>query len=128
MFHLCQIASYKCEPCNQTFPTPQSTDSTSLGILTNYSLKALQFTHLPVQRMQIKRLNFPILKHLKICTGRQRNSDIDNEAEDTTDLEDLIEEMNDKVGQTNESYFPFPSKIFALLYLLLNSPHPIAYC
>ena len=29
-------------------------------------------------------------------------------------LEDLFEEMNDKAGQSNGSYFPFPSKIFAL--------------
>ena len=37
----------------------------------------------------------------------------------------IFEEMNDKAGQTNGSYFPFPSKIFAQLYLLLNSPHPM---
>ena len=56
------------------------------------------------------------------------DSDTDNEAEvgtDTTDLEDLFEEMSDKAEQTDGSYFPFPSKIFALLYLLLNSPHPM---
>ena len=54
-----------------------------------------------------------------------RDSDIENETEDTTDLEDLFEEMDDKAGQSNGSYFPFPSKIFALLYLLVNSPHPM---
>ena len=68
--------------------------------------------------MQMKRLNFPILT-------ATRDSDIDNEADDTTDLEDLFEEMNDKAGQINGSYIPFPSKIFAQLYLLLNSPHPM---
>eukprot|EP00731_Ephydatia_muelleri_P036246 Em0223g1a len=26
---------------------------------------------------------------------------------------------------TNESYYPFPSKIFALLFLLVYSPHPM---
>ena len=56
-----------------------------------------------------------------------RDSDIDNEADDTSDLEDLFEEMNDKAGQTNGSFFfSFPSKIFAQLYLLLNIPHPIS--
>ena len=35
------------------------------------------------------------------------DSDIDNEAEDMTDLEDLFEEMNDKAGQSNGIYFPF---------------------
>ena len=54
-----------------------------------------------------------------------RDSDIENEAEGMTDLEDLFEEMNDKAGQSNGGYFPFPSKIFALLYLLVSSPHPM---
>ena len=54
-----------------------------------------------------------------------RDSDIENEAEGMTNLEDLFEEMNDKAGQSNGSYFPFPSKIFALLYLLVSSPHPM---
>ncbi|KAL5479434.1 hypothetical protein EMCRGX_G022955 [Ephydatia muelleri] len=39
-----------------------------------------------------------------------------------SELEDLIEEIRE---QSNESYYPFPSKIFALLYLLVNSHHPI---
>eukprot|EP00731_Ephydatia_muelleri_P038850 Em0941g1a len=39
-----------------------------------------------------------------------------------SELEDLIEEIRE---QSNESYYPFPSKIFALLYLLVNSPHPM---
>ncbi|KAL5516180.1 hypothetical protein EMCRGX_G001454 [Ephydatia muelleri] len=37
-----------------------------------------------------------------------------------SELEDLIEEIRE---QSNESYYPLPSKIFALLYLLVNSPH-----
>ena len=42
-----------------------------------------------------------------------------------SELEDLIEEIRE---QSNESYYPFPSKIFALLYLLVNSPHPMVWC
>ena len=39
-------------------------------------------------------------------------------------IEDLLEEMNDKAGQSNVSYFPFPLKVFTLCteYLLVNSP------
>ncbi|KAL5510161.1 hypothetical protein EMCRGX_G005656 [Ephydatia muelleri] len=39
-----------------------------------------------------------------------------------SELEDLIEEIRE---QSNESYYPFPPKIFTLLYLLVNSPHPM---
>ena len=42
------------------------------------------------------------------------------------DFEDLFKEMSDKTGQSNSSYFPFPSKIFAL-YLLVNSPRIPCY-
>ena len=95
------------------FPTAQSTDSTSLGVLTNYLLKALQFTHLPVHRMQMKSLNIDSERSEDMYGTATRDSDVDNYAEDTTDL---FEEMNDKAGQSNGRYFPFPSKIFALLY------------
>ena len=69
-----------------------------------------------------------LLDSVDVGRTETRDSDTDNEAEvgtDTTDLEDLFEEMSDKAEQTDGSYFPFPSKIFALLYLLLNSPHPM---
>ena len=39
--------------------------------------------------------------------------------------EDLIEEIRE---QGCGSCYPFPSKIFTLLYLLVNSPHPMVWC
>ena len=32
---------------------------------------------------------------------------------------------DDPYYQYDESYYPFPSKIFALLYILVSSPHPL---
>lgn len=40
-----------------------------------------------------------------------------------SDVKDLLEEVNSKDEGAN--YYPFPSKLFFFLYLLIHSPHPI---
>ncbi|KAL5489442.1 hypothetical protein EMCRGX_G018534 [Ephydatia muelleri] len=57
---------------------------------------------------------------LPVHTDESKDEEMDFGEE--SELEDLIEEIRE---QSNESYYPFPSKIFALLYLLVNSHHPI---
>eukprot|EP00731_Ephydatia_muelleri_P001801 Em0001g1801a len=57
---------------------------------------------------------------LPVHTDESKDEEMDFGEE--SELEDLIEEIRE---QSNESYYPFPSKIFALLYLLVNSPHPM---
>lgn len=54
-----------------------------------------------------------------------------NEYDSVSESEILDEEEEENETFYNEdsgyhsSYYPFPSKIFALLYLLVNSPHPL---
>ncbi|KAL5484156.1 hypothetical protein EMCRGX_G020604 [Ephydatia muelleri] len=57
---------------------------------------------------------------LPVHTDESKDEEMDFGEE--SELEDLIEEIRE---QSNESYYPFSSKIFALLYLLVNSHHPI---
>ena len=126
MYDLCQLASYKCEPCNQTFPYPSKYRQHIAGRPHKLFVESLAIHTSNSTPNAIEEVELPDSETSEDMYGTAtRDSDIDNEAEDTTDLEDLFEEMNDKAGQTNGSYFPFPSKIFALLYLLLNSPHPM---
>lgn len=117
VFYLCQIAYYKCEPCNQTFPFPSKYRQWASSQIIHPS------TSTPNANVEVELPDSETSEDM--YRTATRDSDIENEAEDTTDLEDLFEEMNDKVGQSNGSYFPFPSKIFALLYLLVYSPHPM---
>ena len=57
------------------------------------------------------------------------NDDDDNDDDDDDDddvdafsLEDRFEDLDRENGG---SYSPFPSKLFALLFVLVNSPHPM---
>lgn len=48
--------------------------------------------------------------------------EIDDDYDTSEDLEACFEELN---KTTNGSYHPFPSKVFALLFFLVNSPYPM---
>ena len=127
VFDLCQIAYYKCEPCNKAFPYPSKYTQHINGRSHKLFVESLAIhpstSTTPNANEEVE---LPDSETSEDMYGTAtRDSDIENEAEDTTDLEELFEEMNDKAGESNGSYFPFPSKIFALLYLLLNSPHPM---
>ena len=68
-----------------------------------------------------------------IHAEQQPTADIDDSSDDVEDVVDDdddddpdIVEWFDGLGQSNTSnYHPFPSKIFALLFFLVNSPHPM---
>ena len=56
------------------------------------------------------------------------SSDVVEEAVDPIDDEDdpdIVEWFSGLGGLSTGNYHPFPSKIFALLFFLVNSPHPM---
>lgn len=53
----------------------------------------------------------------------------ENDQEGCTDSDATLEECFENLEfSTNGNYSPFPSKIFAMLYLLINSPRPAVSC
>ena len=50
------------------------------------------------------------------------SEEIYEDYETSEDLEACFEELN---KTKNGNYYPFPSKVFALLFFLVNSPHPM---
>lgn len=55
------------------------------------------------------------------------DDDPSGDVEDTVDDDDpdIAEWFNDLGQSSTGSFHPFPSKIFALLFFLVNSPHPM---
>lgn len=58
-------------------------------------------------------------------TGDDGNSYEEDSDSDVYHNDEIIETF-EELRQSN--YYPFPSKIFALLFFLVNSPHPVVCC
>ena len=58
---------------------------------------------------------------LDVDDGESQEDQDDCVESDDPSLEECFENLE---SSSNGNYSPFPSKIFAMLYLLVNSPHP----